>query len=72
MDIVYVLIALVVTVFAYFIPTFVAWQRGIPSNKTCAIFFLNLIGGWTGFAWLGALIWAIAAEKENKKVWREG
>lgn len=49
-------IALVLVI--YFIPTFVANSRG--SDKTTAIFFLNLLLGWTFLGWVGALVWSLA------------
>lgn len=43
--------------FLYFLPTVIAISRD-HKNKV-AIFILNIAGGWTGFLWLGALIWAV-------------
>ncbi len=40
----------------YFFPAAVAWLRG--HHETLGIFLLNLLLGWTGIGWLGALIWA--------------
>ena len=41
----------------YFMPTLVANYR--KHRQSDAIFVLNLLGGWTGVIWLGALVWAM-------------
>lgn len=45
----------------YFIPTFVSLDR--KSDKTLAIFFLNLLLGWTFIGWVVALVWSLALPK---------
>lgn len=45
----------------YFIPTIVAFNRGVYPR--IAIFFLNLIFGWTFIVWLVLLIWASTARR---------
>ena len=40
----------------YFLPTIVAVARG--HHNAFAIFLLNLLLGWTGLAWILALVWA--------------
>lgn len=50
----------------YFIPTFVAWQRG--HQNTAAIAILNLLGGWTIVGYIAALVWSFTTvEKRHKK-----
>ena len=44
---------------AYFFPTGIAAMRRHPN--TLAIFLLNLLLGWTGLGWIGAVIWAATA-----------
>ncbi len=41
----------------YFVPTFIALGR--DHHQKIWIFVVNLLGGITGIAWLGALIWAL-------------
>jgi membrane protein DedA with SNARE-associated domain len=56
----------IVTLAGYFFPSIIAWQR--RHHQTLAIFLLNLLLGWTGLGWIGALIWAATAiqpQKEN-------
>lgn len=49
----------------YFIPSFVACGK----RNAGAIFVLNLLLGWTGLGWLGALIWAMV-EKPRKDTFK--
>jgi len=52
----------------YFIPSVVGWNTKYASG----ILILNLFLGWTILGWVGALIWAVSAPKENKKQDRIG
>ena len=52
---------LVVFIFFYFLPAFCAWC--VRHRNLTAIFWLNLLLGWTLLGWVGALIWAIYKEK---------
>lgn len=45
----------------YFIPTFIARDR-ISFKK---IFILNLVTGWTIIGWMAALVWALQARKKD-------
>jgi hypothetical protein len=47
----------------YFIPSFLA---GDKRNKT-AIFWLNLLAGWTFLGWIAALVWALTKDEEQPK-----
>ena len=51
----------VVFIFFYFLPAFCAWC--VRHRNLTAIFWLNLLLGWTLLGWVGALIWAIYKEK---------
>lgn len=45
---------------AYFFPSFIA---GVRSKRSMvAIFALNLLLGWTGLGWIGALVWALSSD----------
>lgn len=55
------LIAAVIGLFIYFIPTMVASHR--EHRNKAGIFCLNFFFGWTLLGWVGALIWALWNEK---------
>ncbi|WP_228027511.1 superinfection immunity protein [Bacillus fonticola] len=48
----------------YFIPFLIAMLK--RKTNTLAIFFLNLLAGWTFIGWVVAFIWSIT--KDNKVV----
>jgi hypothetical protein len=51
----------------YIIPGLVAWDRRHPDGRS--IWALTLLLGWTGIAWLVALIWALrttGADRGNR------
>ena len=48
----------------YFIPFIIALFK--RKSNTIAIFFLNLLAGWTFVGWLVAFIWSLT--KDNKHV----
>jgi hypothetical protein len=54
---------MLVLVAAYFIPTIVAAQRGIPNAGPVAI--INLFLGWTFIGWVVALAMAVAGERPS-------
>lgn len=57
-------LGLIISLVFYFLPSMVA---AINNNKqTTAIFLLNLLLGWTGIGWIGALIWAVINEGDKK------
>lgn len=41
----------------YFIPAYIGFYRNHHNEN--AIFWLNLLAGWTFIGWVGALIWAL-------------
>ncbi len=41
----------------YFLPTIIVIRRDHPSSD--AIFFVNLLSGWTLVGWLVALVWSL-------------
>jgi hypothetical protein len=49
--------------FPYFLPTIVAVLRRKASSL--GIFLLNLFLGWTFIGWIGALIWALSADRRE-------
>jgi hypothetical protein len=53
----------------YFLPSIVARSRRVQSPN--GIIVLNVFLGWTGVGWLGALVWACAAETESQVQMRE-
>jgi uncharacterized membrane protein len=68
MDVIVGLIGILIALFIYFIPSFIAHKRG-HKNKL-PIILLNLFFGWSLVGWVGALIWslmdAISVEQSNK------
>jgi hypothetical protein len=53
----------IVILWVYFFPTLIAWKRRHRQGN--AIFALNLFLGWSGFGWLGCLVWALLEERGN-------
>lgn len=47
---------LIVILCSYFLPTIAACLNG--HHNKLAVFFLNLLLGWTLLGWVGAFIWA--------------
>ena len=52
-------IGLIVAMYLYFLPSFMAHGRYHPNENS--IFVLNLFLGWTFLGWVAALIWAFSA-----------
>ena len=48
----------------YIVPALVAWDRQHPHVRS--IWALTLLLGWTGIAWLLALIWAFRTTGANR------
>ncbi|MCY3812708.1 MAG: superinfection immunity protein [Gammaproteobacteria bacterium] len=65
MDLVLVLLLGVFGIAVYFFPTLVAFLGG--KRNRGAILVLNLILGWTLLGWIGSLIWAIVAPREESQ-----
>ncbi len=42
----------------YFLPTLLCWNK----RNVVAIFFLNLLLGWTLLGWVIALVWAVSKD----------
>jgi hypothetical protein len=47
---------LAAAVAVYLLPGIIASHRN--HHQKVAIWVLNIFGGWTGFGWVGALVWA--------------
>ena len=50
----------------YFLPTLIALIFG--SNRTGAVFVMNLFLGWTFIGWVWAFIWAVSPKREQQNV----
>jgi len=48
------------------LPTFIAALRDAPNFVIITV--VNIVVGWTGFAWLGCLIWALLDSKPKDPV----
>jgi predicted PurR-regulated permease PerM len=58
-------ILLAIAIAVYLFPSIVAMRR--RHHRRLAIFMLNLLLGWSGLAWIVALIWACTrVELDNK------
>src|SRR5262245_29005820 len=55
-----------ILLFVYFLPAVVANAR--DHHNSLAIFFLNLLLGWTVLGWIAALIWALTATYPRRDV----
>jgi Superinfection immunity protein len=55
-------ILLVVGAILYFVPTVLAWWMHVKSAR--AIFYVNLVFGWTIVGWIVAVMWAMAERNE--------
>ena len=58
--------ALLLTLAIYFIPSIVAMVN--DHKNVAGIIILNLLTGWTGIGWVGALIWAVVNAKQPEVV----
>jgi hypothetical protein len=52
------LIAFLIIGFIYFLPTYI----GRNKRNAAAIFWLNLLTGWTGLGWIVVFIWALTQD----------
>jgi hypothetical protein len=52
-----IIIGVVVAILAYWLPTIVAWRRGVPN--VFQIGLLNFLAGWTMVGWVIAIVWAV-------------
>ena len=55
---------IIVIMAVYFIPTFIAKGRRHKDGR--AIFWLNLLLGWTLLGWIGAFIWSNTGNVDHK------
>jgi len=51
------LLAVVLIVSFYFLPTLIAFLR--QHRNRLAVFLLNLFLGWTGLGWVVSLVWSV-------------
>lgn len=54
-------ILLLVSLFLYFLPAYLARNR----SNFSTIFVLNLLAGWTFIGWIIALVWALSVESKG-------
>ena len=64
-EIIVTLIVLGIALGIYFIPSFVASDRG--HHNTAAIVVLNLFLGWTFLGWVLALVWACTVVRPKER-----
>jgi len=58
-----VVLVLLAATALYFLPTVVAAAR--HKRNALAIFLLNLFLGWSGIAWVVALVWAVTIDRHD-------
>ena len=58
------IISIIVGISVFLLPTIVATVR--HKKNATAILILNLLGGWTVIGWVVALVWAFAADRQEK------
>jgi hypothetical protein len=63
MEVVIVVVAIIVGLFVYFIPTIVAGGK----KQSTQVFVVNLFFGWSLIGWVIALVWALQSD-ENPRV----
>lgn len=56
MDVIWTLWIVAATICIYLIPTFVAYQRGVPNRASVAV--INVFLGWSLIGWVVALAMA--------------
>ena len=61
-----VLVGLIIVAIPYFAPSIVAFVR--HHHNQWAIFALNLLLGWTGLGWIGALVWSLTRPSPQPSV----
>ncbi|MEU8698434.1 superinfection immunity protein [Streptomyces sp. NPDC048680] len=60
------LLGLVVILFVYFVPTVVAFARGVPNKGSVLV--LNLFLGWTVVGWVVSLAMAVRSSQPRPYV----
>jgi hypothetical protein len=63
-EVIIVMFIVLLALFAYFLPTFLAEVRGHQNSGM--IFLTNLLLGWTILGWIGALVWAATAVRPRR------
>ena len=61
MEVVFAFLVCVMAMFAYFIPTFIAFKR--DHHNRWAIAALNFFLGATCFGWIASLVWSLTVVK---------
>ena len=64
MELIFALYA-AVGVAVYFVPSLVAFYTKKRNRR--AILVVNLLLGWTFLGWVGSLVWAIVAPREQRR-----
>lgn len=58
-----ILVLLLIFLPIYFLPSVLAAAR--KHRHTAAVVALNLLLGWTGIGWVGALVWSLMDQKRG-------
>ena len=68
-----VLIGVALSIYLYFLPTYIAYRKGKQKVNALPIFLVNLFLGWTLLGWVGSLVWACSTSIDDLKAraaWR--
>ena len=59
------LLAVLALVALYLLPYWVAVARRLPGETRRGVFWITLLGGWTGYAWALCLAWAAFCRRDG-------
>lgn len=62
MDDIGIFLILAIAGIIYMIPTWISFRNNHPHSLW--IMLINILGGWTGLAWLFLLLWAMGNNKK--------
>ena len=60
---IFIVLALAAMLALYFLPTIIARVKDHPNRR--AIFWVNLLLGWSGVGWCVAVLWALVGEARS-------
>jgi hypothetical protein len=62
---VFLFVVVIIGIFAYFLPAIIAFTRN--HDHKWAIFFINLLLGWTVIGYFVPLVWSFASSSKNNQ-----
>jgi hypothetical protein len=58
-----IVLIIIVGLALYFLPAIIGWKK----KNSQGILLLNLFLGWTLLGWIGALMWAVSSDIEQRR-----